>query len=615
MAASRTQDENATSTLIPIERATSIGFDAVGSQPRMALDRPARPLTYELANHVKAYLEASQCKDCVRSESIPADSSVDTSGFAFLNTLLTTNTSISTPAKRYHTYIAQAPQLALAATLVVYPHITTKAKSPDYIKGSDAALQYLHSVQSTVSPLHDTLRRAFAFPDDRSRRNTAGYRTGGDRSSPNSEIDFERLSGPPANEQSLWYRASDFWHIVGWAFNCSVAHKKRWRRWKLWLEVIITFLETNWSAQLRRGKLEGEDEEKYLMDTLLWHYISNEDPTNRGNRRRMVRAILARGTSQCKTMFSEVWSKETAEPKPAKVDKALPELDVDNGMFGDFQKFDEDEPMYDAPNTTRKSRRARSSRLQTSRSDEDDGSVEEDDALAIHTVEDAINSLGGIDAVILRQRLIALLAQVAQALPANFTPVGELFDPITEEFTHLPSMVFSVLLSTSKLSDLMQTALNANLLLPLVTGQLPDYTKIEPTQAHLVLYLLPRRATTQSFATNAKISLILEQIFRYMMSIKALQPTEELRKAVEQGVQERDSAYGTAKGKKGNAHEEEQSKTLLEASAQRLLGLLELLEVSHGKEPQGPSGKKSFSISFGSELSDLSSVPDSDPVA
>jgi hypothetical protein len=193
--------------------------------------------------------------------------------------------------------------------------------------------------------------------------------------------------------------------------------------------------------------------------------------------------------------------------------------------------------------------------------------------------------------------------------------VGELFDPITEEFTHLPTMMFNVLLSTAKLSGRMQTALNANLLLPLVTGQLPDYTKIEPTQAHLVQYLLPRRATTQSFATSAKISLILEHIFRYMMSIKALEPTEDLRKAAEEGVQERNNVYGIAKGKKGNAQEEELSQKILEASAQRLLGLLEVLEISHGMEPQVPQDKNGVSISFSSELTELSSTPDYDAVA
>ncbi|KAF2276911.1 uncharacterized protein EI97DRAFT_376432 [Westerdykella ornata] len=576
-----------------IERIPAVG--ALGNQPRMSLDRPARPLTYELANHAKAYLEAGQY----------------VAGYSFLDTLLTTNTSIATPAKRYHAYLAQAPQLALASTLIVYPNITTKAKSAEQKRGSDMALRYLHNVQCTISPLHEDLRRAFSFPDERSRRGTLGYRAATE-SSPASESDLERLTGAPANENSLWFRATDFWHAVGWAFNCSVAHKKRWERWKLWLDVMLNFLEAGWEAQARRCRQQDLDAEDAMTETLLWQYISSEDPMNRSNRRRIIRAILARGTSQSKSLFPEVWPRETAEPKQIQLDeKSVAEIDIDNGNLGEFQKDDDDEAMADAPTATFRTSRRATSRKELAVQSEDEDS-EEDDTSGSCDAEDATNRLGGVEAVGLRQRLIVLLVKVAQALPMQFTHLGDLFDPFTEECTHLPTMLFSVLLSTSKLDGLTQTALNANHLLPLVSGQLPDYTKIEPTQAHLEQYMLPRRAATQSYSTNAKISLILEQIFLYMMSIKGLHATATLRAAVEKGIQERTSVYGTAKGKKGNAAEEEQSKMLLEASSKRLLGLLEVLEIAEGMAPQPKSGRnKSFSISFGS-VSELSSVPGSE---
>jgi hypothetical protein len=429
---------------------------------------------------------------------------------------------------------------------------------------------------------------------------------------------MERMTGVAANEQSLWYRAQDFWHIVGWAFNCSVAHKKRWDRWKLWLDVMLGFLESNWEAQLKKSKQNGVDAEEALLETLLWHYISSEDPTNRANRRRMIRAILARGTSQSKSLFPEVWLNETVEPKAAQVDdKVIAEIDIEAGKLGEFQSKDEDEVMLDAPSTsTRTSRRGRSKRPSNTTSDDEDCNADDNSLSKSHEAEDAINHLGGIEAVTLRQRLIALLAQAAQALPRHFTRLGDLFDPITEEFTHLPTTLFNVLVSTSSLPGLTQTALNANLLLPLVAGQLPDYTTIEPTQAHLEEYLFPRRATTESYAANAKISLILEQIFLYMLSINALKATKSLRAAVEKGVHERDSVYGSAKGKKGNAREENQAEMLLGASGDRILGLLEVLEIQDGMGPQQPSPQpqrrtKSFSISFGSELSELSSIPGS----
>lgn len=533
---------------------------------------------------------------------------VDVSGYSFLDTLLTTNTSISTPAKRYHAYLAQAPQLALASTLIVYPNVTTKAKSAEQRKGSDIALRYLRNVQCTVSPSHPDLKRAFSFPDERSRRGTLGYRAATE-TSPASENELELLSGAPANENSLWLRATDFWHAVGWAFNCSVAYKKRWERWKLWLDVMLSFLEAGWDAQARRCKQEDLDPAEAMMDTLLWHYISTEDSMNRSNRRRVIRTILARGTSQSLSLFPEVWPRETAEPKRGQLDERnLDEIDIENGKLGEFQRQEEDELMGEAPTAAiRTSRRATSRKQQEVLNEEDDSG--EDETLGSFEVEDAINRLGGMEAIDLRQRLIGLLVKVAQALPAQFTPLGELFDPFTEEFTHLPTMLFSVLLSTSKLDGLTQTALNANHLLPLVSGQLPDYTKIEPTQAHLEYYMLPRRAATQSYSTNAKISLILEQIVLYMMGIKGLRATATFRAAVEEGIKERTSVYGTAKGKKSHAAEEEQSKAILEASSQRLLGLLEVLEIAEGMEPQSSTkANKSFSMSFGS-VSELSSPP------
>lgn len=484
--------------------------------------------------------------------------------------------------------------------------MTTKAKTSGHLKGANAALRYLQNVQATISPLHDILKTSFSFPDERSRRGTTGYRAGTDRS-PSVEDDLERITGLPANEHALWNRATDFWHIVGWAFNCSVTHKKRWERWRLWLELMLDFLEVNWAANVRRSKLEDVNKEETLMGSLLWHYISSEDPTNRSNRRRMVRAILARGTTPSKGSFTEIWHNETAERKPVAADeKSLANIDIDNGELGEFGGVDEDEAMPDAPRLSLRTSR-RSQPPKKSQSDDDNDSANDDSTNPIHDTESAISRFGGMDAIILRQRLFALLAQVSLELPTQFTKLSDLFDPITEEFTPLPTMMYSILLSTSRLPELEQAALNANLLLPLVTGQLPDFTQLEPTQMHLEQYLLPRRATTQSFAANAKISLIVEQIFLYMMNIKGLTATDALRTAVEKGITERNSVFGTAKGKKGNAAEEDVAKKMLEASAMRLSGMLEVLEISAGKPPQPSSRRKSEGSSFMSSLSELSS--------
>ncbi|KAF2259730.1 hypothetical protein CC78DRAFT_524318 [Lojkania enalia] len=554
-------------------------FDALGRQPRQALFRPAQPLTFELANHSKAYLESRQY----------------IGGFTFLNSLLTSGASISTPAKPYAAYLAPAPQLALASTLIVYPVITTKSRSADGLNGSNAALNYLRNVQTTISPLHKSLRDAYAFPDERSRRRTGGR--GMSNPQEDNGLESDQLAGLAANSQSLWYRAVDFWHVVGWAFNCSVLHRKRWERWKLWLDVTLGYLEREWSERIRLSKEEDANMEAILKQSLLWHYIASEGPINRANRRRMVKAILAMASSSSRSQFAEIWESETVEPK-IEEDEELTTVNIENGDFGDFQVDDEDVIIEDVQGPSAKSLRS------APRKPADEAPPDEKE-LVIRNAVEAIEHLGGMDAIQLRQRLLALLVQAAQALPWHFTRLSDLFDHFTEDMVHLPTFIFSLLISTSNLSPRLQMGLNANLLLPLLSGQLPDYTVIDPTQSHLEVIFLPSRATTHSYATNAKISLVLEQMFIYMLNSKSLIATDALRKAVELGIEARHSVYGTAKGKKGNAAEEEQAKLLMEQSSERLLGLLEVLEINTGKPPQ-PYRAKSQSFVMSSLSSDLS---------
>jgi hypothetical protein len=194
------------------------------------------------------------------------------------------------------------------------------------------------------------------------------------------------------------------------------------------------------------------------------------------------------------------------------------------------------------------------------------------------------------------------LAQVTKHLPTEFTTLSDYFDNILEDFTHLPTIVFQVLLTTSKMPDLVQVAFCANLLLPLASGTIPDYFRYEPTQQHFESTLLTLKSTTQSFAANAKISLILEQLLLYMV-----------RQALESGIQARHNVAG----KKRNAEDEGHSKLLMENCSERLLDLLELLEMAAGKSSHpmlAQSTSRSVLLSFGSG-SPLSSAPDSDTEA
>ncbi|KZM28500.1 hypothetical protein ST47_g365 [Ascochyta rabiei] len=541
--------------------APSSAFEAVGARPRRAQRRPTKPATYELANHAKAYIEGFQFANA----------------YEFLHSLLAAGTSISTPAQPYIGLLPPPTQIALAASLIAY---TFKTPSLENRRGSDAALRYLQCVLNTIEePTYVYIRQAFMFPPERTGRRPRGHRNTTRSLSPEEEKDVDQLYCEPANEKSMWNRADDFWHIVGWAFNCSVAYKKRWERWKLLLSIMLDFLEADWDVCVRSSQHNEAGQEAALQESLIWHYIVGE------------------ASSNSLKEYPEIWESETRELKErANKKQKLGNVDFETGEVADY---DSDEEKRDAPRVTRAIERKLDVSLPLDLPHIADGNL---------NLQDAIERLGGNDAITLRQRLLALLAQVATKLPNNFTTLSDWFDNVVEDFRYLPTMLFKVFLTTLTVPGPMKFMFLANLLLPFVSGTLPDYFRYDPTQEHFESILLPLHGR-QSFADNAKVSLILEQLFVLMMAGNGLKPTDELRKAMETGIQARHNVYGSGRGKRGNAGEEKQARELMVASSGRLLGMLELLEIGAGKPSQKTAGyEASVFLSFGSG-SPLSSAP------
>ncbi|KAL5116348.1 hypothetical protein ACEQ8H_005696 [Pleosporales sp. CAS-2024a] len=555
----------------------SAALEAVGARPRRVQRRPTKQASYELCNHAKAYLEGGQYA----------------TGYDFLHHLLAAGTSISTPAQPCIGFLAPPSYLAFASSLVVYPKTTTKTLSKEAKEGSDAALRYLQCVYSTMdAPAYPAIRHAFRFPEESSRRRGRNHRSAAGSMSPRGGDDVELLSGDAANAESLWTLAEDFWQLVGWAFNCAISHRKRWDRWKLWLAIMLDFLEADWESCARMTKDES-DGAAILRESLVWHYIiADSSSVNRAVRRRIVKAILASASVESLKDFPEVWGDETEGPKRKKEAQRFGHVSFETGDMGGY---DGDQVMQDAPDET------------------DDGALEEHVRTAGEEGIDAVEELGGMDAVILRQRFLALLVRVTQGLPKDFTTTSDFFDTILEDFVRLPVATLETLLATSRLPGPLHVAFCANLLLPLTSGNIPNLLVSELSQRHLESSLLPLKGITQGFAANAKVSLIIEQIMMHMMRQDALTATDTLRTAMEAGIQLRQSVHGTGKGKRGNAEEELQGKIVLESCSERLLGILEVLELKEGKDPQPYDLKapRSSFWSFGTS-SPLSDAPGSE---
>jgi len=329
------------------------------------------------------------------------------SGYAFLHNLLAAGTSVSTPAQPHPGILAPPAYLALALSLVADPLYTTQARSTEAQRGSDAALRYLQCIHGTIGgPAFSVVRKAFAFPEERNRRRVPAYRSAASSLSPGGPFDdVERLAGPAANEKSVWHLAEDIWHVVGWAFNCSVLHKKRWDRWKLWLATMLDFLEADWNAAVKESA-EAPNPVAVVQASLLWHYIVGAaESTNRGMRRRIVKAILAAGTSESRHSYPEVWRRETVElkRKPPK-DGPLSEVNFETGGIGDYESDEEMQEGLEEP-------------------DSEDGlsAFVTCNGPTTSNVLGACDRLGGSDAIELRQRFLALVSVKRHATDSMLT--------------------------------------------------------------------------------------------------------------------------------------------------------------------------------------------------
>ena len=313
--------------------------------------------------------------------------------YEFLYSLLAVGTSISTPAQPYVGFLPPPSHIALASSLIAFTH---RVPSAETSKSSDAALRYLRCLLATIDgPAYPTVRLAFAFPDDRTRRRGRIGKSATRTPSPDRGGDIDCLIGEIANEKSLWSRAEDFWHIVGWAFNCSVVHKGRWDRWQLWLTTMLDFLEADWNVCVKQCK-DKQDEEATLKESLIWHYIVGDNSSvSRMARRRIAKAIFAMATPESLRDYPEVWERETIE-RTARGSKRqkLDDFDFDRGEG--VSDYDSDEDSLD-----------------------EDGATENDKDTSVSTsipegsgVSGATERLGGNASIELRQRLLALVCLI-----------------------------------------------------------------------------------------------------------------------------------------------------------------------------------------------------------
>ena len=270
-------------------------------------------------------------------------------------------------------------------------------------------------------------------------------------SSEDEDDDVSKIKSTYANKDSLWTNADDFWSVVGWSFNCSVAHPHRWERWKLWLELMLDVLEADLEARTSdaaKAYRSGGNAAVVatLKDSLLSNYLSYIGE-GRNNKRRMMRAIFADGNKKGLAEFGEIWRHETKPPKQKKDDDRSSKrrkLDLENGEFGDY--FDNESDEESLESSVRRSRSATAfptpHRSRAVSEAEDSGDELSGMDSPSTSSAPGIESFGGMDAIRLRQRMLALLTRYCSLNPHAFLDNEDLFDLFTEFLRPLPLAIF-----------------------------------------------------------------------------------------------------------------------------------------------------------------------------
>ena len=482
---------------------------------------------------------------------------IDAQALNLLTSLLTS----SRPFGPENPAFLPPPQhLSLISTLIVHPSLTTRAKSPEQLQISILALKYLRLVYHSVGPLNARLCDAFIFSSPgKTRRGVSRRKSNSESESPFAE-DANRINSELASTDALWTKGDDFWHILGWAFNCSVVHQRRWKKWQVWLDLMMSILENDWDQRDLDQKRQS----------LIITYVNASDGVHAGEKR-ILRAVFADGSTRSLQEFREIWKNETKERKPRSNDvsetqNVISKTNIEEGNYGDYLSSE-------------------------SEADDEDPAITEHSPLTPSpsdntTLPDGSLILGGSEALNFRLRMLSLLSNVATFLPENFTSIPTLYDMYLVYIRPLPVPTFALVMSPLGLeifapaaaSSLTQCVLRS---LVSTTAPLPERDYL--TQEVLEKCYLPWPANTISIADNIKVSLCVETLFRLFDNMVGIKWSKGLVDAVEKGIEARDGKArkeGKRKGETGGGGIES-DRHWLNASAERMRGVVYMAETAN----------------------------------
>ncbi|RMY91938.1 hypothetical protein D0862_09604 [Hortaea werneckii] len=544
----------------------------------------SKPSSGSSAGHVEEIPAALLCELLVKLEE-----GLYLNAFAQLCSLLSSgNASAASPP-------ARAPPhqiIALAATLSVHPRLTTRARDAEIRTNADSALDFLRAVGKDCDVRAAGLGESLAFASASGERTARGQRQRGGRRgvikplemSEHGAADGIKLRNRYSDKDSIWTNAEDFWHVLGWAFNCSILHQTRWKRYLLFLNWMLKALSSDLEYNAQLGSVDQSVIAKYLSSV----------GEGRNNKRRVMRAILAEGGARSTGEFPEIWKNETKPPKRkaedevAQMDKKR-RLDLEAGEFGDY--YNNSDPDIESP-ATGSLPRSRSATTLPSAKGSRNPSGDEQRAQSTAGVSSTLASFGGLDSLNLRRQTLDLLVRLSQLSPATFLDTEDLFDLFTEFLRPLPLPVFQQLVFTGSspfpkddntvrgIGVNEQSSLDQMLLRPLLASAAPAYHDNCLTQDDFETHFAPFAANTHSATDNAKVALLLEDLLRLLWRSGNLEWSEDLQTMVVRGIEARKErvAFDGRKKKNHRAKEDEEAVAMMEKCGERMLVVLELVK-------------------------------------
>ncbi|KAI0006894.1 hypothetical protein F4779DRAFT_594527 [Xylariaceae sp. FL0662B] len=573
-------DSYATATESPLHpldiTATDISSPVV-AEPKVEPNEATEPyhtasqLTPELKQHCQIYLEENLYLIALN----------------LFNSLLSSRQHGPTNS----TYCPPPSQLSLLNNAVIHPKFTTRPREEGWAEVSVESLVYLRSLLSRVGPINGRFKEAFRFTNG-SRGVTPDLHSDDEYLDHDGDDDTHAQLRRRHHEDGVFRRGQDFFHVAGWAFNCSVLYPNRWLHWKQWLEFMLDLLESDLIERHDMDIQNDNSDFPMLRESILASYIGQRSGRTAGGTKWIMNAIFADGSKNASSIFQEIWVKEhRGGSKSVRNKRKREAVNIEKGNYGGWL---DDDSVYSSqasePPTPQK-RRTNS------------GKMASEDFQALEPTF--------VESIPLRQRLFSLLSYLCHYLPRPPLDLSDLYQRYELMTKSLALPIFAAFTNnhTSALRLESQISILQGVLSLLMPSSAVSPAKVDREKhdadgisaAILERCFLPYAANTIAVEDNAKVSVLLEHLMQIVWREECEQFSDGLPAAVEKGVQAR-----AAKVKKktsvrgrvsaGDDDAETEARDVLEMSGQRLLAMTELIradaeDTGEENEEEGQEGE------------------------